>query len=92
MSDTGSTASPDAAGGAASPPRSAETAAIEADIEQTRERLAQTVDALGAKLDVKTRTTEKVAEVRAERGTEIAVTAGMAVALLVAVVVWRRRR
>lgn len=41
-----------------------DVARIEADLEETRERLAETVDALGAKLDVKTRTTEKVTELR----------------------------
>ncbi len=73
-------------------PASPEVARIEADLEQTRDRLAETVDALGAKLDVKTRTTEKVTELREERGTEIAVAAGTVVALLVVLVVWRRRR
>ncbi len=70
---------------------SPEVARLEADLEQTRERLAETVDALGAKLDVRTRTTEKVSELRDQRGTEIAVAAGTAVALLVVLVVWRRR-
>lgn len=45
-------------------PRSPEVAAIEADLEATRERLAGTIDALGAKLDVKTRTQDKVSEVK----------------------------
>lgn len=76
----------------AAKPSSPEVARLEADLEQTRERLAETVDALGAKLDVKTRTTEKVTELRDERGTEIAVAAGTVVALLVVLVVWRRRR
>ncbi len=83
---------PGSDGSSGQTPRSPEVAAIEADLEATRERLAGTVDALGAKLDVKTRTQDKVAEVRAERGTEIAVAAGMALALVVAYVVWRRRR
>ncbi len=73
-------------------PTSPEVARIEADLELKRERLAETVDALGAKLDVKTRTTEKVAELREERSTEISVAAGTLVALLVVLVVWRRRR
>ncbi len=89
MSDTSSTSSQDAPG--AQKPANPEVARIEADLEQTRERLAETVDALGAKLDVKTRTTEKVTELREERGTEIAVAAGTLVALLVVLVVWRRR-
>ncbi len=33
---------------------------IEADIEQTRQELGQTVEALGAKLDVKTRAKERI--------------------------------
>lgn len=98
-----------------------DVASIEADLEETRERLAETVDALGAKLDVKTRAsekvtelredakvrtadakvratevkaqaTEKVTELREERGTELAAAAGTIVALLVVLVVWRRRR
>ena len=69
-----------------------QVAAIEADLEQTRQRLGETIDALGDKLDVKTRATDKVQEVRDERGTELAVAAGMALALVVAWVVYRRRR
>lgn len=47
---------------------------LQAQVEQTREELAQTVDALGAKLDVKTRAKEKIsstteqARVAAEAG------------------------
>ena len=37
---------------------------IQADIERQREQLAQTVDQLGHKLDVKAQTKEKVADVR----------------------------
>jgi hypothetical protein len=37
---------------------------IQADIEQTRHELGHTVDALQAKLDVKERTKEKVAETK----------------------------
>lgn len=90
MSDKTPAGSPDAS--SAAKPTSPEVARIEADLEQTRERLAETVDALGAKLDVKTRTTEKVSELRDERGTEIAVAAGTVAALLVVLAVWRRRR
>jgi hypothetical protein len=43
---------------------SPEVAAIEADIERTREDLAQTVDQLTAKLDVKTRVQTRVADAR----------------------------
>ncbi len=69
-----------------------EVAAIEADLEQTRQRLGETIDALGDKLDVKTRATRKAGEVRDERGTELAVAAGVVVALVVVWVVSRRRR
>lgn len=72
-------------------PTSPEVARIEADLEETRERLAETVDALGAKLDVKSRAGEKAAQLRDERSTEIAVAGGMTLALLVVLVVWRRR-
>jgi hypothetical protein len=41
---------------------------LEADIERQREELADTVDALHAKLDVKTRAKDKAADVR-ERAT-----------------------
>jgi predicted HAD superfamily Cof-like phosphohydrolase len=37
---------------------------IRRDIEQTREQLSETVDALAARLDVKSRANEKVREVR----------------------------
>ena len=73
-------------------PSSPEVARLQADLEQTRQRLAETVDALGAKLDVKTRAGEKAAQLKEERSTEIAVAGGMALALLIALVVWRRRR
>lgn len=71
---------------------SPETARIEAELAETREQLAQTVDALGAKLDVKGRASAKAAEVRDQRGTEIAVAAGTVAALVVVLVVWRRGR
>jgi len=44
-------------------------AEIRADIEQTRAELAETVDALTGKLDVKARASEKIAEVRTRAGT-----------------------
>jgi acetylornithine deacetylase/succinyl-diaminopimelate desuccinylase-like protein len=43
---------------------SPEIATIEADIERTREDLAQAVDQLAAKLDVKTRIRHRIAEAR----------------------------
>ncbi len=69
-----------------------QVAAIEADLEETRQRLGETIDALGDKLDVKGRAAHKAQEVRDERGTELAVTAGVIVALIVSWVVYRRRR
>lgn len=37
---------------------------IQADVERTREDLAETVDALSAKLDVKTRTKQRLVDIR----------------------------
>jgi hypothetical protein len=79
---------------------------LQSQIEQTRDELAETVDALSAKLDVKTRAKESVARtttnavnaVTDERGRPtpqviVAVSAAVAAALLVAgVTTWRRRR
>ena len=71
---------------------------IQAEIEQQREQLAGTLDALSAKLDVKTQAQAKVAEVK-ERATtesgrprnEILVVGAAVVLVTVALVVWRRR-
>ena len=71
-------------------PRSKEQ--IEADLEATREHLAETVDALGHKLDVKARSREKVAAVKDDHGRELAIGGAAAAVLVVLVVVWRRRR
>ncbi len=71
---------------------------IEADIARQREELADTVSALGAKLDVKSRAQDKAAEIKDKATTEtgkprpdLAAAAGAAVAALVGLVVWRRR-
>jgi cobalamin biosynthesis Mg chelatase CobN len=72
--------------------------AIRAEIEQTRADLAQTVDALHAKLDVKTRAKDKVAQLKNSATTNtgkprpevIAVT--VAALVVVAGLVWWRRR
>lgn len=61
---------------------------LEREIEETREHLADTVDALGAKLDVKSRAQESFAGADKRR---LAAAAGVLLAgLVVAVVVWPR--
>ncbi len=71
---------------------------IQADIEKTRDELGQTVSALAAKVDVKSRAEEKVAETKDRIATQAAKPA-VPYAAVVAVVVaalgvlwWRRRR
>ncbi|GAT09743.1 hypothetical protein AU197_14380 [Mycobacterium sp. IS-1590] len=80
---------------------------IQADIEQTRHELGETVEALQAKLDVKTRAKEKVDETK-ERVAEkadtlrhtatdnpkqtVPVAAIVAILAVVGIIVWRRRR
>ena len=74
------------------------TAEIEADIARQRDELAQTVDQLTHKLDVKAQAKERAAQV-ADRATtddgrprpEL-VGAAVAAVLLVGVLVWWRRR
>lgn len=72
--------------------------AIKADIELQREHLAETVDALHAKLDVRSRARAKVADVRDRVTTDDGaprlevVGAGAAVLAIVVFVIWRRRR
>lgn len=78
---------------------------IEADIEDTRKELGETVQALSAKLDVKDRAREKAAETRdraVHRAQEIThddrVQRGLPVAVIVTtlavvgLIIWRRRR
>lgn len=71
---------------------------IQADIEQQRERLAETVDALTAKLDVKAQAGAKVHEVRHRATTDSGklrpevLAAGAAVVVAVGLLVWWRRR
>ena len=72
---------------------------IEADIAAQREQLAETIDALTHKLDVKSQAKAKAADVK-ERATtetgkprpELLVGAGVVVAVVVGVLVWRRRQ
>lgn len=61
---------------------------IEADLERTRDHLAETVDALGHKLDVPARSRARLAQVDRRQ----AALAGAGVLLVVALMVWRRRR
>ena len=72
--------------------------AIRADIERTREELAETVDALHAKLDVRTRAKDKVIAAKDSATTDTGkprpevVGATVAALVLVAGLVWWRRR
>lgn len=88
-----------ASGGRPEPGADADTAAIQADIEQTRRELGETAEALAAKMDVpgqvhakvdetRQRVAEKTEPVR-QNAAPIAVTAGVVVLLLA---VRRRRR
>jgi cobalamin biosynthesis Mg chelatase CobN len=75
---------------------------IQAEIEQQREQLAGTLDALSAKLDVKAQAQAKVAGVKAEvkdRTTDDSgrprtdlIALGAAVAVVAVALVWWRRR
>ena len=72
---------------------------IEADIEAQREQLAHTVDQLSAKLDVKSRTQAKLADVKDRATTvdgtprpEAIAAAGSLVAMIAVLVIWRLRR
>ena len=62
---------------------------LEQEIQQTREHLGETVDALAAKLDVKSRAQEKVAET--DKRPILAVVV-LAVGVLAAARVWPRGR
>ena len=72
---------------------------IEADIAAQRERLAQTVDQLSAKLDVKSRTQARLAGVKDRATTvegtprpEVIAAAGSLVAMITVLLIWRLRR
>ncbi len=65
---------------------------IEADLQATREHLAETVDALGHKLDVKSRSREKFVAVRRDHGRALAAGAGVVAVAVVLVALRRRRR
>lgn len=71
---------------------------IEAEIEQQREQLAGTIDALSAKLDVKSQAQAKVAEAKGRATTddgrprpELLVFGATVVVVTVAIVWWRKR-
>jgi len=73
--------------------------AIRADIEATREQLAQTVDELAARLDVPSRAKERVlracdtaVETYRESPPAVLGAAAALVAVVVGIVVWRRKR
>jgi MYXO-CTERM domain-containing protein len=65
---------------------------IEDELESTREHLAETVDALQHKLDVKSRASDKATEIKRDHGRELAIGGAAALAALVVLVVVRRRR
>jgi len=72
---------------------------IQKDIEAQREKLAETVDQLAAKLDVKSQAKAKVAQARDVVTTDegkprpdLLAGAGVAVAALVILIIWRQRR
>jgi hypothetical protein len=68
---------------------------IERDVERTRAQLGETAGALAHKLDAKTRAKEKLDQARSRasggRPVIVAVTAVGAAALVIGVVLWRRR-
>lgn len=72
---------------------------IAAEIEAQREQLADTVDQLSAKFDVKSRTKAKVADMQDRATTsegnprpEVLAAAGSLVAMAMVLIVWRARR
>lgn len=80
------------------PTTSKDPDAIREDIERTREELAETVDALHAKLDVKAQAKARFARAKDQATTESGkprpelVAGAVGAVLLVAALVWRRRR
>lgn len=76
------------------PAKGATPEEIERDIERTREQLGQTVDALAAKADVKTRAQRRFAELREDKPEVLYGAAAATVVLLTVagIALWRRRR
>ena len=67
---------------------------VKAEIEQKRHELADTVDALSEKLNVKAQARSKLADVQAKvqpHRTELAAGTGVFVVAIAALIVWRRR-
>lgn len=73
-------------------PSGHDVAALQSDIERTREELAETVDALAAKLDVKARLRDRATTADGRPEPALLVAGGVAVALVVVLLVVRRRR
>lgn len=71
-------------------PRSKEE--IEADLAETRDHLAETVDALGHKLDVKSRSRDKAVELKENHGRELVLGGVALVVVLVGLRVWKAKR
>ena len=72
---------------------------IESEIALQREELADTVDELAAKLDVKSRATEKISSLKDSATTdsgsprpEVLAAAGSLAAMAVVLLLWRHRR
>lgn len=80
-------------------PESRSPEEIEADIARQREQLAETVDQLSAKLDVKSQAQAKVAHVKDRATTpegrprpEVLAAAGSLIAMTAVLLIWRMRR
>ena len=64
---------------------------IEADLAETREHLAETVDSLQRRMDLKSRAEAKVTAIRRDHGPQLVAAGGVLVVLAVVLVVRRRR-
>lgn len=65
---------------------------IEADLAETRDHLAETVDALGHKLDVKSRSRDKAVELKENHGRELVLGGVALVVVIVSLRVWKAKR